>query len=415
MIVYTDSPGYPELGETITFNVSSSITFTADPLVCNVGDNTTITASLVGSDISSLSSLSFGNPLLVTFTLGTETISGGNISIPVTCVATGSTTYDIFVIDLETDVFNDSANVTVNPAPATPYMTVSTPSITCVVSEVVQVVFTYFANGSGEAWNAVNSLTSTNPSSASAFVFSQFGDTFTLNVNCSALGTGTINFSVQTTPSFITVGNSFTFDVNGVPSAPYFSGGTSHNCTVGDQLTIQFEYIENEPASPTLATANANASGGVSVQLVTLINANRWVSVVVNCDTVGSGTVDVFATTTSGLYPNVDVTGISFTVAAVAGTPYIVSPADINCTVGQQAFVSYMYSANGGEGLQMFNTPVIVNTANATIANVNPSGNYLDVTINCLTTGTTAILLDAYSSPSFNLITAPSVQITVNP
>jgi len=40
-----------------------------------------------------------------------------------------------------------------------------------------------------------------------------------------------------------------------------------------------------------------------------------WVRILVDCDFVGGGTVDVFATTTSGLYPNVDVTGINFTVA----------------------------------------------------------------------------------------------------
>ncbi|HRF97984.1 MAG TPA: hypothetical protein PLZ51_22415, partial [Aggregatilineales bacterium] len=63
----------------------------------------------------------------------------------------------------------------------------------------------------------------------------------------------------------------------------------------------------------------------------------------------------------------------------------------------------------------MFNAPVIVNTAIATIANDNTSGNYLDVTINCLLNGSTFLQVDAYSSPSFTLITAPDVQITVNP
>lgn len=62
-----------------------------------------------------------------------------------------------------------------------------------------------------------------------------------------------------------------------------------------------------------------------------------------------------------------------------------------------------------------FNAPIIVNTANANIAGVNPSGNYLDVTVNCLLTGTTFLVVDARSTPSSILISAPNVTVTVNP
>jgi len=205
--IYTDSFDYPELSLSVSFTITSSVVFTANPLVCNVGEPTTVTASLVGSDIDFLNSLTFVNPALVTVT-GAETVVGGDISVPVMCNSSGSTTYDISVTDLDTNIFNASSTALVN------------------------------------------------------------------------------------TP----------------PTPPYFSGNTNFTCNQGDVLNVSFEYIEFEGGN-TLTAGYASGTGFFTIQSQTLINGNMWIETLISCDLAGtSGTVDISADTTSGIYSTLSVT-----------------------------------------------------------------------------------------------------------
>ncbi|HRF98183.1 MAG TPA: hypothetical protein PLZ51_23410, partial [Aggregatilineales bacterium] len=321
------SDGYPvtvdgtdSLGRPVTTNFTVNVftlgpVFTVNDTTCQQGQLATVTANLSGSDVGSVTIFTITNGVVAT-QLNVPVISFGDVTIPISCDTVGSTTFNIEVEDLDTQLFSGSGTITVTPAVPSGILNVNNSS--CLEGSSTLVTATY-SNAVFPAYqiNSVSSVTSDLPATADDVGVSITPPTnsFDVMINCFTAGTATISIiAIDTNGDAYGVDATITVDPPASP--PYFSGGTNHVCTVGQQYVMNFEYIENEPGTPTLASASVNMSGAVSVQPgnITLINGNMWVSVLVDCDFVGLGTVDVFATTTSGTYPNVDVTGITFTV-----------------------------------------------------------------------------------------------------
>jgi hypothetical protein len=394
------------------------VTLTVNDTFCVEGSTGTVTATLNGTNIGGGGITIFTINGANATELGPRTFVGDTASIPINCITQGTVTVDITVEDPDFQPFSASGTIFVSPPP--PVGTLSANNSSCVEgsSTSITVGYTPPMGFPDRMIGAVVSIVSDNPTGADdvGHTFGVPAYSFDVAVNCFVAGTANITIYITDTngdPYNATA----TITIDPPPAPPYFSGGTDFACIDGEQVVMNFEYIENEPGSPTLSGASVNTSGSVSVQPanITLINGNMWVSVIIDCDFPGDGFVDVYATTTSGLYPTVDVTGITFTVATSVGTPFIQPPANIVCTIGQQIFVSYLYNANGGENLGAFSFYEIDNTTFATISNVNPSGNYLDLTIDCVSAGSTVLAVEAYTSPSLATINAPFVQITVNP
>lgn len=314
--------GVDSLGRSVsvTFNVDVSFAppiFTVYDTTCQQGQLTNIVGNLSGSDIDPMVSpiIAIVDPNIAT-QINPPVINFGDVTIPIQCLMTGNTAVTVTVTDLDTSVYVDSATIFVSPNSPVGSLSANDDSCFEGSSALVTVTYTNIAFPAYQM-NSITTLESSNPAGANIVgnSFSPPSNSFNVQINCYLDSTITISIVVVDTN-----GDTYNYDaiidVQAI-APPYFSGGTSHTCTVGQQYFMQFEYLENEPGTPTLTGASAGAGGAVSVQAgnINLINSNTWVTLLVDCDFVGGGTVDVFATTTSGLYPNVDVTGINFTVA----------------------------------------------------------------------------------------------------
>lgn len=418
--------GVDSLGRTVsvTFNINASFagaTFTIADTFCYQGETVNVVGELVGSDIDFMVPDSFIiSDTNVAVQANVETVSGGFIYVPISCLMTGSVTVSMTVEDLDTNQFSDTANINVSPPPP-PAGTLSVSDASCLSasSTTVNVGYTnpMFPD---RTISSVTNTSSSNPDVVivgNSFVPGPNVYGFTLAINCNAVGTSTITVDILDSNGDAYSDTGIVTVDPATASPPYFSGMTNITCEQGQQYDMQFEYIENEPGTPTLTGASASAGGAVSVQAgnISLING-RWVRVFVDCNTVGSGTVDVFATTSSGLYPNVSVTGINFTVnPPVAGTPYIIAPAPVTCTVGQTPSATFTYYPNGGEALfgiasMSIDPPVGV------VSNISSgtAGDFITINFSCDAPGVAVWGIVVSTTPSFQAVTAPDLTITVN-
>ncbi len=308
--------GVDSLGRTVsaTFNINATFalaTFTVNDVFCYEGEITNITAELVGSDINFMVSITFGNPAIVT-QINPESVLFGTLTVPIQCTAQGFTTVDITVEDLDTNLFSDTGNISISPPPPPPpSLSVSDASCLSASSTTVNVAYTN-AMFPDRAISSVTNASSSNPDVV--IVGSSFTPgvyIFTLAINCNATGSSTITVDILDS-------NGDAYSDTGTvivdPAPPYFSGGTSFVCNQGDTVIMNFEYLESEGGN-TLTAVNANSVGFLTITSATLFNGNMWVEVLVTCDQAGtSGTVDIFADTTSVIHPTVSVTGISVTI-----------------------------------------------------------------------------------------------------
>ncbi|HRF98717.1 MAG TPA: hypothetical protein PLZ51_26090, partial [Aggregatilineales bacterium] len=167
--------------------------FTVNYTTCQEGQIVDVTANLSGSDISTVTIFTIIDGAVAT-QINPPNILFGDVSIPISCDTVGSTTFNLEVEDLDTQLFSGSGTITVTPAVPSGMLNVNNSS--CLEGSSTLVTATY-SNATFPAYqiNNTSSVTSNLPAIADVVGVSITPPTnsFDVMINCFTAGTATIS------------------------------------------------------------------------------------------------------------------------------------------------------------------------------------------------------------------------------